>query len=141
MNDKKELTEEELVAIAKQPSVDKPRKIKLNEMEQFISDVGIEASEDIVPGQHIYWVYRNWCRDLGKKPKTNIKFFREFKKHFTIYTMRHGGKCYLVKKEPFELTEQEWWDMKKFYRDFREIRRQRKETKRKRRESGSKETL
>lgn len=128
---------EDLVRIAQQDPIVETRKGKLTEMESFIDDLGLMPNnEHRVESQHIYWVYRKWCRDKKRRPQTNYKFFRELRKYFVMDKSLHGNPRYWIDPEHFQLSEQDWWDMKKFYRDSRAIRKRRK-TKKDSPQSGS----
>lgn len=136
MSEKKDPSIDELVKIAQQEPNPEPENRPSTEMMQFIQDIGVEVGPDQVDGPNIYWIYRLWCKDLGKKPKSNYPFFKEFRKHFNpIMPQPHGTMAYRLKGEPFKLSEEQWWDMKKHYRMQRDIRKRKKEEKAKKKQS------
>lgn len=101
-DEKKELSIEELIAIAKIPTQKKIRPYKQSDAYNFIVDMSLESGKVRVPARLIYDLYGKWKRK-GKVQSKQL-FFREFAKYMTRYT---DGKTisYLMNIHPLDLEE------------------------------------
>lgn len=106
-----ELSDKELLELAlKEPSV--------NEVQEFIQIFNIKATEtEWANGPAIYWKFRNWCEDNEIQGRSRVLFHKEFRNHFRNKTLNDGDTGYAVEKKQFELTQEEYFKMRKSYRD------------------------
>lgn len=115
-----ELTLEELLELALSEETHDGYE-RLTDIETFILETKIRPSEKVrVEGPLIYWAYCKWCKTKRIVPLKRHPFFAEFKKRFTVVLNDHGGPKYLVEPEPFEISKDEWWVMRKAMRNEKE---------------------
>lgn len=108
---------EDLIELAsKEATVDESSKI--TDVGFFIMDTTITPVDKMprTEGPHIYWAYCKWCKRNSKVPMTRVKFFAEFKKRFKICHSSKGGVTYWIDPKPFELSTDEWWEMRRALR-------------------------
>lgn len=112
---KNHLSIEELIEAAKKLPT-KNETEKLNNVEKFILDIGVvEDLSNEVPTQNIYWIYHKWSEYKGTKRLNRKLFFTEFGRIFKR-RFKSGSPVYYVNKQPFELSMDEWWEMRKHFR-------------------------
>lgn len=128
----------DLVSIAKSEGPG----VRLDNIEKFILDLQVTASNTQVDGQIIYWVYLKWCKEKKKKHLNRYRFFEKFKIRFERVNASRK-KRYKVDPGPFQIDEKDWWAMREHFRREVERRRRREEKKRqrKREKSGTQETV
>lgn len=102
-----ELSEDELISLAlsRKGPVDMG---KLTEASKFIYDLQIKNGDTPVPLTVIYYTYKLWKGFDNKKQNRN-QFFRDFGKYFTQYRGT-GGRYYLLNPEPFDMSEEMYWE-------------------------------
>lgn len=110
---------EELIEIARQGHEDGPVD-ELNEVEEFILDYPVERDDEArVNAGNIYYRYTQWWNDRhtdyykrSNKPIYRNFFFRTFKKYFNM-KIGYRERVYGVEASKFELSQDEWWAMRR----------------------------
>lgn len=112
-----DLTIEELIKLAeKEKTIDSSA--KMSDVEQFMFDVSITPVDKLprTEGPNIYWAYCKWCKNNRKIPANRQVFFREFAKKYPSCNSTKGVKTFWIDPKPFELPEEEWWQMRRALR-------------------------
>ncbi len=109
-----ELSEEDLVALA---SGAKPETIveKVSEAAKFVYDLNIKHGDEKVSAQLIYYTYKHW-KGWDQKRQSKPTFFRDFNKYFEPHRVTEGN-VYLLNPKPFDLSEENYWRMRKEVRE------------------------
>lgn len=112
-----DLTIEQLIELAEQQKT-VSEDDKITQVEQFILDLGVTEVDKLprTEGPNIYWAYCKWCKANDRVPLKRIAFFKEFKKRFKICNSTKGVKTFWVDPTPFELEQDEWWQMRRALR-------------------------
>lgn len=132
-SDKKEPTLEELLELAKStPTLDN-KDASVNSVDEFIIAYNIRPIRgEYAYAEQVYWIYHNWCVDNKHTEIPRIKFHIQMKKRFEWYC-RQGRDVYRIEKKDFEISQEEYFKMRKFLRNAKD-----KKTKKRREVSGSK---
>lgn len=121
---------EELIKLAdKEKSVDESA--RMNEVEKFIFDIGVTPVDKMprTEGPNIYWAYCKWCKAQGKVPANRPVFFKMFSKIYPVCNSTKGVKTFWVNPAPFELDQDEWWEMRRALRKEPNYDKKKKDTK------------
>lgn len=122
------LTIEELIALAdKERTVDTSD--KMSAIERFIFDTQITVVDKMprTESPNVYWAYCKWCKANDRVPATRKLFFREFKTKYEMCNSTKGVKTFWIDPTPFEISKDEWWEMRRVLR--REPKKRSKATK------------
>lgn len=111
-----ELSVEDLIKLAqdsKQPVV----MDDITEASKFIYALNIRHGDVRIPAQLVYFTYKQW-KGWDKKPQPKPYFFRDFSKQFES-VRTNEGTSYLLDPKPFDLSEENYWLMRKDLREQR----------------------
>ncbi len=108
------LSDDDLVALA---AGAKPEDIvdKLTEASKFIYELNIKHGDTQVPAQVIYHTYKHW-KGWNQKRQAKSLFFRDFKVYFESHRVT-DGIVYLLNPRPFDLSQENFWLIRKEIRD------------------------
>lgn len=99
---------------------------KLSEAAKFIFAVGIKHGTTKVPAQTVYYCYRDW-KGWRNKPQPKLYFFRDFKKYFKSERDK-DGVYYLLNDKPFDMSEENYWLIRKEIREERARQKKKKKS-------------
>ena len=119
-----EHSDKDLLEIAKsKPTVDETE--KADEITDFILALNLKPSlTEWAKLQDVHWAYRKWCIANKIKPTKRIFFHDAFRARFNTKS-GNGNRFYGIENsKQFELSQEEWFKMRKQYRD----EKQRKKT-------------
>jgi len=112
----KKLTEQELIELANQATEEELK--PLTQFELFMKDVGAGTGKDWVDAQLIYWCYLKWCEEKNIIPKSRYHFSRGIAKFYKRIPDK-GTVYYVMNKEPFVVSDDERWAMRRDWRQER----------------------
>ncbi len=88
-----------------------------SEAANFIFALNIRHGDTKIPAELIYFTYKQW-KGWDKRPQPKPFFFRDFTKQFEK-TRTNEGISYLLDPRPFDLSQEQFWLMKKDSREHR----------------------
>lgn len=115
-----DLSEEELLAIAQGQPFE--LESKATEASKFIYQLGIKHGDKKISALIIFDEYKKW-KGWDQKRQSRYRFFRDFSKYFQSVRAK-DGMYYLLNPEPFDLTQEHFFQIKA------ELRRERSAEKR-----------
>lgn len=110
---------QKLLELASSGPADEPY-IELNEAERFALSCGVTSGETRVLFLQVYLAYYNW----SDKPLQMLPFAHQFRKLFHQIKRDHS-RYYLLNPEPFDLTADTYFKVRKQLRETRQDRQRR----------------